>query len=154
MVENFTHVVEERAGPLLDTERPMTYFESYSDYTAASRGSGGDEMITLAGGKNIAGDTQYSSLKISPEWVISRQPDVIIKVISSDETRSYEDIVSGLKTRNGWESIPAVRNNRVYAFSGNVQYGPRVPISVLPIWRKSCIRICSPISTRTGCLNE
>jgi iron complex transport system substrate-binding protein len=131
MVENATDLVAQRVHTIPPEQYPSTYFESYMDYTAASRGSGSDDMLKASGGKNIAGDTPSSSIKVSPEWVVSQKPEFVMKVVSSSETRSLAEIVQILNNRNGWDNIPAVQQTKVYAISNDVEYGPRAYIGLV-----------------------
>ncbi|MDD4483460.1 MAG: ABC transporter substrate-binding protein [Methanoregula sp.] len=131
MVEDTVAEVDTRVKTIPRQDYPSVYFESYTDYTAAASGSGSNEMLVAAGGRNIAGDTMTSSMKVSPEWVVSQQPQYIMKVVSSSDTRALSDIVTSLKNRTGWNTIPAVQNNRVYAFANDLQYGPRAYIGLV-----------------------
>jgi len=131
MVEDTVAEVDTRVKTIPRQDYPSVYFESYTDYTAAASGSGSNEMLVAAGGRNIAGDTMTSSMKVSPEWVVSQQPQYIMKVVSSSDTRALSDIVASLKNRTGWNTIPAVQKNRVYAFANDLQYGPRAYIGLV-----------------------
>jgi iron complex transport system substrate-binding protein len=131
MVENTLDLVAGRVDAISSGDFPSVYYESYTDYTAASIGSGSDEMLQAAGGNNIASNTSSSSVKVSPEWVVSQQPAFIFKVVSSSDTRSLPEIVQALKDRNGWDSIPATKNGRIYAISNDVAFGPRSYIGLL-----------------------
>lgn len=131
IVEDTVADVNARVKTIPAQDFPNVYFESYTDYTAAANGSGSNEMLVAAGGHNIAGDAMSSSMKVSPEWVVSEQPQYVLKVVSSSDTRELSDIVSALKSRPGWNTIPAVQNNRVYAFANDLQYGPRAYIGLV-----------------------
>ncbi len=131
MVEDTVAEVNTRVKTIPAGDYPSVYFESYTDYTAASNGSGSNEMLVAAGGKNIAGDSATASMQVSPEWVVARQPQYVMKVVSSSDTRPLADIVGALKNRSGWNTIPAVSNNRVYAFSNDLEYGPRAYIGLV-----------------------
>ena len=94
MVENLTALVMRRVAAVPREQLPSVYFEGYSDYTAAGTGSGSDELLIMAGGKNaVATFSTSSSPKESAEWVVSTNPDYVMKVISAKETRPYSDIV-------------------------------------------------------------
>jgi len=54
-----------------------------------------------------------------------------MKVISSSDTRPLADIVGALKNRSGWNTIPAVRDNRVYTFDSDIEYGPKAYIGLV-----------------------
>ncbi|WAC05776.1 MAG: ABC transporter substrate-binding protein [Methanoregula sp.] len=131
MVEDTIATVDAKVRAIPSDNYPTVYFESYTDYTAAAYGSGSDEMLTATGGINIAGDAVSSSMRVSPEWVIARQPQYVMKVVSSTNTRPFAEIVSAMKERPGWYMIPAVRENRVYAFANEIEYGPRAYIGLV-----------------------
>lgn len=75
----------------------------------AGRGSLIDELLTLAGGINIANDTKSPYSYFSPEQVIKRNPDCII-LAYMDKNSPLEII----KARFGWKNISAVKHNRTY----------------------------------------
>ncbi len=131
MVEDTVAQVNTRVKSIPETDYPSVYFESYTDYTAESNGSGSDEMLIAAGGKNIAGDSLTSYMKVSPEWVVAQQPHYVLKVVSSSNTLSLAEIVENLKARPGWDTIPAVQQNHVYAFDSDIEYGPRAYIGLV-----------------------
>jgi len=86
---------------------PRVFMEiSFNPLMTASRGSFLDEMITMAGGVNIAGDLPRPYCRVSEELVIQEKPDIIV-------VTDYTDKIKVIK-RAGWENIPAVKNNRVY----------------------------------------
>ena len=68
-----------------------------------------DELITLAGGINIAQDVPRPYSYISPEQVIKRNPDIIILGHKGQE--EGRDVV---KHRLGWKKINAVKHNTIY----------------------------------------
>lgn len=125
MVENTTTTVMNRVGSLPRERLPRVYFEGYSDFTAAGTGSGSDELLMMAGAKNIASNLSGSSPKVSAEWVVAQQPDYVMKVVSSKETRAFPEIVKAMAARTGWNTIPAVGQDHVYIFSSSVAYGPK-----------------------------
>ena len=68
-----------------------------------------DELLTLAGGINIAADTSQSYLYFSPEQVIKRNPDCIIQTYMSEN-----EPLKTIEKRLGWKEISAVKHGRVY----------------------------------------
>jgi len=131
LVENTVADVTAKVRQIPEDSYPSVYSESYTDFTAAGPGSGSDELLTLAGGKNIAADVAASSAKISTEWVVARQPAYIIKVVSSGNSKPFSEIRAALVNRTGWDTIPAVKNDRVYLFANDIQYGPRAYIGLV-----------------------
>lgn len=124
-VEDTIAEVTGRVKKISEDKQPRVYSESYTDFTVSGPGSGADEMLTLAGGNNIGTDITLQSAKINTEWVVARQPEYIFKVVSSTNLKPFPEIHNDLTHRQGWDIIPAVKNDRVYVFSNEVQYGPR-----------------------------
>jgi iron complex transport system substrate-binding protein len=83
-----------------------------------------DDLIRLAGGKNIAGDEpiQYPAYNI--ETVMLKAPEVII-LTSMEKERDYAHLV---KMWQDWKNIPAVKRNAIYVIDSNIvdRPGPRV----------------------------
>ncbi len=91
-------------------DRPKVFVEIWHDpLMTAAKGSFIDELITLAGGINIAQDIMRAYSYFSPEQVIKRNPDVIIFTYMSQEQP-----LKILKARLGWKEISAVKKNRVF----------------------------------------
>lgn len=115
---------------------PDVYIESFSDYTAAGPGSGGNEMCVVAGGSNIASDSFVPFPKVTPEWVLARNPDVIIKAASLDNCYAMTDpgplreIRDKIALRPVWNSIRAVKEERVYVITSDIWTGPRAIIGI------------------------
>ena len=87
------------------------------------------DVIVNAGGKNIFDDLTDSYPMVSEETIIARAPDVIL--IPMNNGVSVEDV----KSRAGWDSIPAVANDRVYIIDDNVysRPAPRIADVVLDL---------------------
>ncbi len=121
--------------------RPAVYVESYSDYHAAGPGSGGSRMCVFSGGRNIAADLQITYPQITPEWVVSRNPEVIIKAASYGNGYSRSDAVEFNKRRDAilarpaWHHIPAVARGRVHVMDASIWTGPRAVIGMAYICR-------------------
>ena len=87
------------------------------------------DVIVNAGGKNIFDDLTDAYPMVSEETIIARAPDVIL--IPMNNGVSVEDV----KARAGWDSIPAVANDRVYIIDDNVysRPAPRIADVVLDL---------------------
>jgi iron complex transport system substrate-binding protein len=133
LVEDTIGEVSFRMKKIPTDSYPKVYFEMYTEYTVAAAGSGAHELVVGAGGKNIAEETTSSSVKVSPEWVGARQPEYVLEVVSSTNTMKLEEVVSTLKNRPGWNTIPAVKNDHVHAFKNDIVYGPRAYIGLVYI---------------------
>jgi iron complex transport system substrate-binding protein len=94
--------------------RPKVYFEVWNDpYMSVSSGTWIGDVINLAGGANIFGETVSEWPMIDSEDIVQRNPDIIVFPVIPGVPRfwgSFEDV----KKRLGWKSINAVRNGNLY----------------------------------------
>jgi iron complex transport system substrate-binding protein len=120
-----TGVVDQTSN-LSDAEKPKVYFESYSDWTAQAAGSGGDLLIQVTGGRNIAAMLNTSAPKVSAEWILQENPSLVFKVISqSRQDDDYALMQRDIAGRSGMSGLPAAKEGRIYLFSNEMVYGPR-----------------------------
>lgn len=87
------------------------------------------EMVELAGGVNCFGDKEKGSFKLEWDQVVESKPEVIILMpCGFDVKRALQDIPL-LSKQEGWASLPAVVNNRVYIIDAGAytsRSGPRL----------------------------
>lgn len=121
--------------------RPTVYLEAYADYHASGPGSGGYEMGLLAGGDLIASEFSIANPEISTEFIVSKNPDVIVKMVShsnayeNDGPCMLEEIRDNMMQRPGWAYLSAVKTGRVYTISSDIGPGPRGIVGVLYLAR-------------------
>lgn len=87
--------------------QPLVYFAGLNG-TTRGPGSLTHNLITLAGGINLAKDEPVPFPLLSTEYIIEKNPDIII--VDERGGPSIEEI----KRRDGWQNIKAVKNNRIY----------------------------------------
>lgn len=143
MLEKYEKMIAERINKLPPAEKPLTYVESYSDYSTVATGIGGADLLKAAGGINAAKALQNDYPKVSAEWVVTQNPQVIIKAVGSRVLSGYgqssadlEKEYARIMSRTGWEKIDAVQQKRVYLISNDIWVGPRgvVGIAYLAKW--------------------
>ena len=87
------------------------------------------EMVELAGGVNTFGDKDTGTFQLEWDEVVARQPEIIIMMpCGFDVSRGLQDVPL-LAQREGWDSLPAVRNRRVYVVDAGAytsRSGPRL----------------------------
>jgi iron complex transport system substrate-binding protein len=79
-----------------------------------------DELITLAGGDNIAAGAAQPWLNLPDELVVAKAPEVIIEAGMGSEKESG-------KRWGDLKSVPAVRERRIYSYPSDkiLRPGPR-----------------------------
>jgi iron complex transport system substrate-binding protein len=109
-MKNDIAAVESRAKLIPQKKKAKVFIEIWHEpLMTAGKGSFVDELITLAGGINIAHDITRPYSIFNAEKVISLNPQCIIM--------TYMDREPPLKIvekRFGWKNIEAVKNNRVF----------------------------------------
>jgi iron complex transport system substrate-binding protein len=100
--------------------------EDASDLTklyTVGPGSFLNDLITLAGGTNIAAAAKSAYPTISTEEVVKADPEVIVL-----DDAAFGTSVDSVARRPGWAALSAVKNARVYPLDANLMSrpGPRV----------------------------
>ncbi len=86
----------------------------YPDIYTCGKGTYMDEIFSLVGAENIAGDIDFEWPTLSEEDILAKAPDVII--IGDTYTPDPVETVLALE---GWESIPAIAEKQVFAIDGD-----------------------------------
>ena len=87
------------------------------------------EMVELAGGVNCFGDKDTGSFRMEWSDVVASQPDVIVFMPCGFEVKRGLEDVPIVAALEGWDSLPAVENNRVYVGDASAytsRSGPRL----------------------------
>jgi len=118
---------------LSEKEKPGVFIETTYKGLSAGIGTCGpgsteDNFCTMAGGINIAGDLTKAYPYVDYEWVLVKNPEVMIKCPSLmdwgwENTDEPENEIEAIKNRPGAESIEAVKNNCLYVSSYEFRYG-------------------------------
>jgi cobalamin transport system substrate-binding protein len=84
------------------------------------RGNFMDDLVTLAGAENVGRSAGEGWPSLSPERLLLLRPDVIL---------AGRETASRVRSRSGWEEVPALAKRRVYTLSSEeaVRPGPRLP---------------------------
>lgn len=127
LISYFTDKLDYINKNVKDSDVKSVYLETTKDLKTAFPGSGYNEIIEFAKGKNIFADDyeKFSSAEIDPEEVIKRNPDVIIKLVTDPSLAGagvytppskeyFQEVYKNMISRPGWEDLDAVKNGRVY----------------------------------------
>lgn len=87
--------------------RPKIYLEIYRDpLMSVADSSFVGELIETAGGDNIFTSLERDYARVKAEDVIAARPDIMICY--------SRDSLDNIKSRKGWQDIPALKNGRIY----------------------------------------
>ncbi|MDD5166183.1 MAG: cobalamin-binding protein [Candidatus Omnitrophica bacterium] len=131
--------ITSQAKSIPRNKRLKVFIEIFNDpLTTAGKGTFIDELITMAGGINIAGDTIRPYTIFSQEEVIKRNPDCIIIAYMGQEKPAEL-----MLKRFAWDSISALKNNRIYNDIDPdtlLRPGPRVVSGLKEIYKRLYIK--------------
>ena len=98
-----------RLAGMSEAQRPLVYIEvdGPQQLYAVGPGSFMDDIVRLAGGRNVFSSRAEAYFPVDPGNVIAANPDVILV----DYPFQYK---VGVSKRPGWDAVAAVRNARVY----------------------------------------
>ena len=130
-MKKWENQVRSRVGNVSSEKVPAVYIEGYSDYTAQGKDSGIDILMEIAQGKNLAVNLGEQYPKVTPEWILSENPSVIIKSVTLKPDKTLEKIRETILTRTGFESLDAVKEKEVFVLNGDLIYGPRSPAGLV-----------------------
>ncbi len=108
-------------------KRPKVFIGSmYEPIYSPGKGTLLDELITLAGGKNIVSANGW--LKISPEFVIKANPDIVVIPIGVMSMTNLEDAKKKLSEKEVYKNIRATKEGKIYFIDENLVFrpGPRL----------------------------
>jgi len=125
-VESQIRALEERGIP-----KPLVFFENRKVYKSANSSTGHHQNIVLAGGINIAADEPVSSPMLNPEYIVEKNPDVIIRRVSGDiDADAMELMLRSIYERPSLQSVKAVQDKRVYIVKSDLFISLRYPVGV------------------------
>lgn len=103
--------------------RPTVYLEYYPYWTFGP-GSFGNDLISMAGGRNIGAEAAAEYFNVSNEYIVGGNPEIIIFTLSQYTTTTVED----MRKRPGFNTIDAVKNNKIYTIDDDIlsRPGPRI----------------------------
>jgi len=118
--------VEQKTRGLAESSRPLVYFEIWHDpITSAGPNTFIHELITRAGGINLAANAASNFPVLSLEEILAQKPAVMFR-------GHGPETIEAIKERPNWETVPALANNRVYLVDEDIilRPGPRLTLGL------------------------
>lgn len=115
--------IAKKVAAIKDADKVKVWVEVDPNFFTAGKDTFMDELISKAGGVNIAADakgwTQYTA-----EKVIAKNPQIILTTYGYYVKNPVEQVLA----RNTWQNIDAIKNKRVFDIDSNIvtRPGPRI----------------------------
>lgn len=116
--------IEAVQAKVKNAPRPKVFWELGAELYTAGPGSFINDLITMAGGENIAASTGQPWPQMSVEAIVLQDPDVIILA-----DHNYGETIDTVKQRPGWANIRAVKEGRIIELVNDdivSRQGPRI----------------------------
>lgn len=128
--EKYEKMIGDYIAGVDEQKMPRVYMEWGQEAGRSwGKGSSGHAMSLFTGGNNIASEVPESAI-VSMEWVLERNPEVIIKCVRMEKNqwgwtdiREPQMIVDEIKRRPGLALTDAVKNGRVYVYCSEIAWG-------------------------------
>jgi iron complex transport system substrate-binding protein len=131
LVENLSQRVDQiktEVSKIEITKRPKVFIGGiYETIWTPGEGTLFNELISLAGGINMAAGFSGWT-KISPEFIIKEDPDLIIIPIGAMNPGDELKIKENISQRPGWSNLSAVKNQKIFIVNEDLFFraGPRL----------------------------
>ncbi len=121
--------ITERTERLSPEQRPRVFWGGWNEpiYTAGP-GSFINDLIGMAGGRNIAGDAKQPWPRYGLETIVAADPEVFLCGHDPEGYATDAEALSALRTRRGWKDITAIKTGRIYLMRSDafLRPGPRL----------------------------
>jgi iron complex transport system substrate-binding protein len=116
----------DRVRAATDSLKPVTVFYHTWEKPIITIGMHSflNEIVEIAGGKNVYGDVKSIAPIVTMEDIVSRNPDVIL-VGPPVDSRMYAS--------KAWQVVPAVKNRKVFAYDTMVVGRPSVTLGMAAV---------------------
>ena len=126
--ESWMSSISEKLDDIPQDEWPLVYFENRKPYYCAGNGTGHQQKVELAGGKNIFIDRE-GYFDVDPEAVVERNPEVIIRTeanvngYSTHDENELRNVKEDIVSRPELSDVIAVKNDDVYVINNQIEGG-------------------------------
>lgn len=137
--DKYRDLVADKLADRSPQDKPRVYWEGATDYSVCGKGMPDANIMELAGLTNVNDGTSQPWTTVTPEWVLARDPEAIIRCPDSSGVSSgYSLTVDGMKAhlddlakRPAWNRLSAITGGRTYIMSRSLLSGPQAIIGLL-----------------------
>ena len=144
MLEYYTVLLQDRGRSLFECKRLNVYWETPQDHVTIFKTSPEHSMILNAGAYDVSARLMEENLTVDDGWVVRKNPGVIVKVVPGDvlgSSVSSEDaadiVLSELRSRDGWNGIDAIRQDKVVLLSEELLSEPWLQTAAMLVLAKT-----------------
>ena len=125
IIDRNARLLRNGLGALYECQKGYIYFETAEDYITVSKASALHTLILDAGGYNIAEKLQEETPAVTTDWVLRKNPNVIVKCVDSlgggiSDDKDARAALSALTQREGWQNVSAIVSGTVLLLSNEL----------------------------------
>jgi iron complex transport system substrate-binding protein len=132
-VQEYMDLISERVEGIPEEEKTEVFFQSMGHmFWTGNKDSSGHGRIVEAGGINIAANEGAKVPRLSAEWVLERDPELIIHSYSGARKEQRAPTLEEMKAKHdeiastpGLKEVEAVTENKAYVIDVRLITGPR-----------------------------
>ena len=140
--EGWLNMIKERTEELSEDEKVRVYGALFYLGGIDGKGTVFDSACELTGGINIGSVFEEYCQEVDPEWVITQNPDIIVKGgirasgYETDDPTAMEMMRKEILSDPAWKDVRAVKNERVYLIGYQLRVGTHtiVGLAYLAKW--------------------
>jgi len=113
----YWNLVKTRVENLPRNEKPLVYFEWYTEWFSTGPDGSYTKLIEAAGGINVGENATVTNPQLNVELIIEQNPDVVIRMLdytSGETLDAFQKLHNQILTRSGVNNLNAIKNNQVY----------------------------------------
>lgn len=125
-------LVDDKVKNLSADKKPVVYYEVWYDpIMTAGPNTFIHELIVRAGGQNMAANAPTNYPTYALEDLLARQPEVMFY-------GHAVETIEQIKNRTNWETVPALKNDRIYLVDEDMilRAGPRISKGLIELAKK------------------
>jgi len=123
LVATYSTLLRQGVNSIFPCQLMYVYVETAADFVTVGRGTPLYRLVADSGGVNVSSRLTADRLLVEADWVVRRNPDVIVKIVDETvlgsgifSTHAASAVAANLRARPYWGAIEAVRNNRILLF--------------------------------------
>lgn len=129
-IKQIQNLIAERTKSV---NKVSAYWEGYADYKSVGKGSGGNEILNYANVNSLTGGEPVAYPIISDEWILEKNPEVIVKLVSDTKgilgekvngTKAAKELYNKIINRPGWKNVKAVSEKKVLIINSTIGTSP------------------------------
>jgi hypothetical protein len=124
LIATYSTILRQGVNSIFPCQLLYVYAETPHDLVTVGRNSDIYRLVADSGGLNVSSRLAPDNLTVTADWVVRRNPDVIVKFVDPavlgsgiTSTHAASETLASIQSRPDWGATEAVRTNRIILLS-------------------------------------